>query len=66
MANHFIVSQRDNVWLYSHRGDNGGPFKTRDDAIAAAIAEATEGGDPATEVIVQDHDMQQGDGLALS
>ena len=59
MSNHFIVSQRADVWLYSHRGDDAGPFKTREEAIEAAIQEATQAGDPATEVIVQDKDMQQ-------
>ncbi len=57
--NHFVVSARDNVWLYSHKGDGAGPFKTRDKAIEAAIAEAIETGDIAAEVLVLDHDMQQ-------
>jgi hypothetical protein len=57
--NHFIVTQRDNAWVYSVQGDGAGPFKSREEAIEAAIAEATQKGDPAAEVIVQDHDMQQ-------
>jgi hypothetical protein len=56
---HFIVTERDHAWMYSHRGDAAGPFKTREQAIEAAIAEATAMGDPAAQVIVQDHDMQQ-------
>jgi hypothetical protein len=56
---HFIVSQRDHAWVYSHRGDPAGPFRSRQDAIDAAIAEATLLGDPGAHVIVQDHDMQQ-------
>jgi hypothetical protein len=56
---HFIVTERDHAWLYSYRGDPAGPFKTRQEAIAAAIAEATERGDRSAHVIVQDKDMQQ-------
>jgi len=56
---HFIVTQRDHAWVYSHRGDPAGPFKTRQEAIDAAIAEATLLGDPRAHVIVQDNDMLQ-------
>ena len=55
----FIVTQRDHAWVYSHRGDPAGPFKTRQEAIDAAVAEACEIGHPDAEVIVQDHDLKQ-------
>ena len=58
-GSHFIVSERDNAWTYSNRGDGAGPFKSREAAVAAAIAEATERGDLDAEVIVLDRDMQQ-------
>lgn len=57
--NHFIISYRDHSWLYSNRGDEAGPFRTREEAVEAAIAEAVQTGNPATKVIVQDHDLQQ-------
>lgn len=56
---HFIVSESDHAWLYSHRGDAAGPFRSRAEAIEAAIAEAVQTGNPAAEVIVLDHDLQQ-------
>ena len=56
---HFIVTERDHVWLYSYRGDPAGPFKTRQEAIDAAIAEATQLDYHTAHVIVQDKDMQQ-------
>jgi hypothetical protein len=55
----FIVTQRDNAWSFSHRGDPAGPFKTRQEAIDAAIAEACNLGNPGAQVIVQDHDLTQ-------
>ena len=58
-AKHFLVSERDHAWGYSSGGDPAGPFKTRQEAIDAAIAEATLDGDPSAKVIVQDHDLQQ-------
>ena len=56
---HFIVTERDHAWMYSHRGAPAGLFKTREEAIEAAIAEAAALGDPAAQVIVQNRDMQQ-------
>ena len=55
---HFIVYLRDAAWQYSYRGSVTAPFKTREDAIEAAIIEAQEEGDPEIEVIVQDSDMR--------
>ena len=56
---HFIVTARDHAWQYSFRGSIAGPFKSRDEAIAAAIEDAKETGEGDVQVIVQDHDMQQ-------
>jgi hypothetical protein len=56
---HFIVYERDNTWQYTYRGSIAAPFKSRQDAIDAAIAEARQANDTTIEVIVQDHDMQQ-------
>jgi len=56
---HFIVYERDNSWQYTYRGSIAAPFKSRQDAIDAAIDEARKTGDANIEVIVQDHDMQQ-------
>jgi hypothetical protein len=56
---HFIVYERNNSWQYTYRGSIAAPFKSRDEAVAAAIQEAKETGDPEVAVLVQDHDMQQ-------
>lgn len=56
---HFIVYERNNNWQYTYRGTIAASFKSRDEAVAAAIQEARETGDPNVTVIVQDHDMQQ-------
>ena len=59
MSDHFIVYERDHSWQFTHRGAITAPFKTRDDAIAAAIEEARATDHRETEVIVQDKDLQQ-------
>jgi hypothetical protein len=56
---HVIVYERDNTWQYTYRGTIAAPFKSRQDAIDAAIEAARDTGDPGIEVMVQDHDMQQ-------
>jgi len=56
---HFIVYERDNSWQYTYRGSIAAPFKSRQDAIDAAIEQARQSNDATVEVIVQDHDMQQ-------
>jgi len=59
MSDHFIVYERDHSWQFTHRGAITAPFKTRDDAIAAAIEEARAADRHEVEVIVQDKDLQQ-------
>ena len=56
---HVIVYERDNSWQYTYRGSIAAPFRSRQDAIDAAISEARQTNDSTIEVIVQDHDMQQ-------
>lgn len=55
---HFIVSQRENAWQVSYKGDVTAPFTTRGDAIDAAIAMAGTAEDKAAEVIVRDADLR--------
>jgi hypothetical protein len=55
---HFIVYLRDASWQYSYRGSITAPFKSREEAIEAAIGEAQDLDDPAIEVLVQDADMK--------
>ena len=57
-TSHFIVSQRDNAWQVSFKGDVTAPFGTRDAAIAAAIEMAGKNGDAQAEVIVRDADLR--------
>jgi hypothetical protein len=55
---HFIVYLRDAAWQFSYRGSITAPFKSREEAIEAAIAQAREENDPQIEVVVQDADMR--------
>jgi len=41
---HYLVVFRDPHWEVSHRGNVEGPFRSRDDALQAAIAAAAEDG----------------------
>lgn len=70
-TSHFIVSQRENAWQVSFKGDVTAPFMSRDAAIAVAIDLAGKLGDAAAEVIVRDADLRsetvwRADGSALS
>lgn len=56
---HLIVYLRDNVWQFSVQGTVTAPFRSREDAVEAAIVEARQLGDPDIEVIVQDSDLTQ-------
>lgn len=58
LTSHFVVSQRENSWQISFKGDVTAPFTTRDAAIAAAIKLAGAVGDISTEVIVHDADLR--------
>lgn len=55
---HFIVYLRDSAWQYSYRGSVTAPFRSREEAIESAIAEAREENDPEIEVVVQEADMR--------
>lgn len=57
-TSHFIVSQRENAWQVSYKGDVTAPFTTREDAIDAAIEMAGTAEDKAAEVIVRDADLR--------
>jgi hypothetical protein len=55
-AHHFIVSQRESSWEFSHHGDVTGPFRSREHAIEEAIAAAAATGSTDVEVMVRDAD----------
>jgi uncharacterized membrane protein len=57
-TSHFVVSQRENSWQISFKGDVTAPFTTREAAISAAIKLAGEAGDTSAEVIVRDADLR--------
>lgn len=54
---HLIVSQLESGWQFSIAGSITAPFKSREAAIEAAIAEARKRDDPEIAVVVQDQDM---------
>lgn len=56
--NHFLVYLRDSAWQFSYRGSITAPFKTREQAIEAAIFAARESEEANVEVLVQDSDMR--------
>lgn len=58
---HYLVVFRDPHWDVSHRGDVQGPFRTRDDAVRAAIEAAAEDGRQglAAEVRVQEDQSRE-------
>lgn len=41
---HYLVVFRDHHWDVTHKGDVQGPFRSREDALKAAIAGAAEDG----------------------
>ena len=57
-TNHYVVSQRESAWQYSHRGEISGPYDTKQKAIDAAIAGAKQAGDADAEVLVRDADLK--------
>lgn len=57
-SRHFLVYLRDSSWQFSYRGSITAPFKTREEAIEAAIGAAREASDPDVEVVVQEADMR--------
>ncbi|HEV2513846.1 MAG TPA: hypothetical protein VGV07_01240 [Devosia sp.] len=56
---HFIVNHRDDIWQYTYRGSIFAHFKSRQEAIDAAIAAARATNEPYVQVLVQDADMKQ-------
>jgi hypothetical protein len=57
-SQHYIVAQDGTHWKISFHGSDQGPFKQKDDAIAAAIKSAkTSGAMTDVEVLVQDVDL---------
>lgn len=57
-TNHFLVYLRDSSWQFSYRGSITAPFKTREEAVEAAIVAARETDDRDVEVVVQEADMR--------
>ena len=57
-TNHYVVSQRESAWQYSHRGEISGPYYTKQKAIDAAIAAATQADEADAEVLVRDADLK--------
>lgn len=55
---HFLVAAQDRAWHYSFKGDITGPYSSREEAVAAAIDEASKLDDGAVEVVVQDADLR--------
>lgn len=70
-TSHFVVSQRENAWQVSFKGEVTAPFGSRAAAIAAAIEMAGQIGGTETEVVVRDADLRtetvwRADGSGLS
>ena len=55
-AHHYIVARSDSYWKVSFHGTQQGPFTSKDEAIAVAVAEAQEScaRGMEVEVLVQD------------
>lgn len=56
--NHFVISQRENGWQFSFRGDVTGPFTSKEDAVESAIKAASKFDGDAVEVVVHDADLR--------
>lgn len=55
---HFLVYLRDSSWQFSYRGSITAPFKSREEAVEAAINAAQDTDDADVEVVVQEADMR--------
>lgn len=55
---HFLVAAQDRSWHYSFKGDIVGPYSSREEAVAAAIKEASKLDVEDIEVVVRDADMK--------
>ena len=57
-SQHFVVAAQDRSWHYSYKGDIIGPYTSREEAVAAAIAEASNLDEDDVEVVVRDADLR--------
>ena len=57
-SHHFVVAAQDRSWHYSFKGDLVGPYSSRQEAVEAAIEEASRLADEAVEVVVRDADLK--------
>ena len=57
-SQHFLVAAQDRSWHYSFKGDVTGPYSSREEAVAAAIEEASKLEDGEVEVVVRDADLR--------
>ena len=57
-SQHFVVAAQDRAWHYSFKGDLVGPYSSREEAVEAAIEEATKLADNDIEVVVRDANLK--------
>jgi hypothetical protein len=57
-SQHFVVAAQDRAWHYSFKGAIVGPFESRQEAVAAAIEQASQLEDDDIEVVVRDADLK--------
>ena len=57
-SQHFVVAAQDRSWHYSFKGDMVGPYTSREEAVEAAIEEATKLDDDEIEVVVRDANLK--------
>ncbi|MDB5613290.1 MAG: hypothetical protein JWQ22_943 [Devosia sp.] len=57
-SQHFVVAAQDRSWHFSFKGDLIGPYSSREEAVAAAIEEASKLDDNEVEVVVRDADLK--------
>jgi hypothetical protein len=57
-SQHYLVAAQDRAWHFSFKGDLTGPYSSREEAVAAAIMEASKLDDHEVEVVVRDADLR--------
>jgi len=57
-SQHFVVAAQDRAWHYSFKGAITGPFESRQEAVTAAIEQASQIEDDDVEVVVRDADLK--------
>lgn len=57
-SHHFVVAAQDRSWHFSFKGAITGPFASREQAVAAAIEQASQVDDEDVEVVVRDADLK--------